>query len=61
VHRATNIVQAFLKEGVDSDRMKAAGYADTKPKVSNLDENGEAIPENQAINRRVIIHVIRRE
>jgi len=61
VHRATNIVQHFLKEGVDSQRMKAAGYADTKPKAPNVDDSGKAIPENQAINRRVIIHVIRKD
>lgn len=61
VHRATNIVQHFLKEGVDSQRMKAAGYADTKPKAPNIDDAGSAIPENQAINRRVIIHVIRKD
>ena len=61
VNRATNIVQHFLKEGVDSQRMKAAGYADTKPKAPNTDEKGNSIPENQAMNRRVIIHVIRKD
>ena len=61
VHRATNIVQHFLQEGVEAQRMKAAGYADTKPKVPNMDESGKALPENQAMNRRVIIHVVRKE
>ncbi len=61
VNRATNIVRHFLREGVDSQRLKAAGYADTKPKVPNLDVAGNAIPENQAINRRVVIHVVRKE
>ncbi len=61
VNRATNIVRYFLREGVDSQRMKAAGYADTKPKVPNQDAAGNAIPENQAMNRRVVIHVVRNE
>jgi len=61
VNRATNIVRYFLREGVDSQRLKAAGYADTKPKVPNQDAEGNSIPENQAMNRRVVIHVVRNE
>lgn len=61
VNRATNIVRYFLREGVDSRRLKAAGYADTKPKVPNQDAAGNSIPENQAMNRRVVIHVVRNE
>lgn len=61
VHRATNVIRHFMKEGVDSEKMKVAGYADTRPKVPNTDEQGNPIPENQAINRRVVIHVVRKE
>jgi len=59
VHRATKIVRYLESQGVDQKRMKAAGYADTRPKVPNMDENGNPIPENQAKNRRIVIHVVR--
>jgi chemotaxis protein MotB len=53
--RAAAVVRFFLDEGVQALRLRAAGYADTFPKVSNRDSNGRAIPENQAQNRRVVI------
>ncbi len=59
VHRATNIVRFLTVEGVDPKRMKAAGYADTRPKVPNEDAYGNPIPDNQAVNRRIVINVIR--
>lgn len=61
VHRATNIVRFLNAQGVPSKRMKAAGYADTRPKVPNEDATGNPIPENQAKNRRIVIHVVRSE
>jgi len=57
VARATTIVKYFLANGIDADRLKAAGYADTKPKVPNLDGSGNAIPENQARNRRIVLRI----
>ena len=39
--------------------MKASGYSDTKPKVPNLDQNGQPIPENRATNRRIEIKIER--
>ena len=36
-------------------RLKAAGYADPRPKVPNRDKDGNPIPENQKENRRVVI------
>ncbi|MDH5300176.1 MAG: OmpA family protein [Gammaproteobacteria bacterium] len=59
VHRATNVVRYLTQEGVPQSKMKATGYADTRPKVPNLDDNGEPIAENRAINRRIVIHVER--
>ncbi len=57
VARATNIVKYLLGQGVEPDRLKAAGYADTKPLLPNLDEKGKAIPENQAQNRRIVVKI----
>lgn len=53
--RAASVVRYFLERGVDPRRLRAAGYADTFPKVSNRDYRGNPIPENQAQNRRVVI------
>jgi chemotaxis protein MotB len=59
VHRATNIIKLLTDDGIDASKMKAAGYADTRPKVPNTDASGNPIKENQAANRRIVIHVIR--
>lgn len=56
VARATNIVKYMIDQEISSDRLKAAGYADTKPVVPNVDStSGMSIPENQAANRRILI------
>jgi len=57
VHRATNVVKFLIERGVSPDRLKAAGYADTKPKVPNKDEAGNPIPENREKNRRIVIFI----
>ena len=53
--RASAVVQYFITQGIDPGKLRAAGYADTKPKAPNRDAHGKAIPENQAMNRRVVI------
>lgn len=53
--RAAAVVHYFLGQGIPPQRLRAAGYADTFPKVPNRDAAGEPIPENQAANRRVVI------
>lgn len=51
--RASSVVRYFIELGIKPTRLKAAGYADTKPKVPNKDMFDEGIPENRAQNRRV--------
>jgi chemotaxis protein MotB len=58
-NRATNIVKLFIEEGIPPNRLRAAGYADSRPKLSNNDSQGNPIPQNQAANRRVVIFVQR--
>jgi flagellar motor protein MotB len=53
--RAAVVVRFFLDRSIPAQKLRAAGYADTYPKVPNRDANGKAIPENQAQNRRVVI------
>jgi len=55
--RAARVVRFFIDEGLDPGRMKAAGYAETRPKVPNRTRDGTPIPDNQAENRRVIIRL----
>ena len=47
--RATSVARYLISQGVASNRLRAIGYADTKPKV----DNGSL--ENRARNRRVSI------
>jgi len=53
--RAAAVVQFFLLQGIPAQRLRAAGYADTFPKVPNRDAAGNPLPSNQAQNRRVVI------
>jgi len=53
--RAAAVVRFFLEKGVDPRHVSASGYADVFPKVPNRDNSGNALPQNQAQNRRVVI------
>ena len=57
--RATNVVKFLISRGVEPSRLRAIGYADTKPRVPNRDDTGRPIVENQDKNRRVMIRVER--
>lgn len=57
VNRATNIVKYLIDKGIPSERLKAAGYADTKPKAPNIDGEGKPIASNQAKNRRIVLKI----
>ena len=53
--RAAAVVRYLIEQGLPAEKLRAAGYADTLPKVPNRDIAGNPIPENQAQNRRVAI------
>ena len=55
--RATRIVRFFIDKGMDHKIMRSSGFADTEPKVPNLDEFGNPIPENRELNRRITIKI----
>ncbi len=57
VARASNIVRYFVETEFDPGRLKASGYGDTFPVAPNHDEDGNPIPENQDMNRRVVIRL----
>ncbi|RUM92301.1 MAG: cell envelope biogenesis protein OmpA [Thiomicrospira sp.] len=55
--RAISVLKVFFNTGINKQRLKAIGYADTRPKKPNRTKKGIAIPSNQATNRRVEIKV----
>jgi len=57
VARASEVVKFFIREGIDGDRLKASGYADTKPVLPHVDEFGRDIVENRSANRRILIRI----
>lgn len=50
--RAGSIVRYFIAKGIEPERLKASGYADTRPMVPNT------TPEGRAQNRRVEIVIL---
>jgi chemotaxis protein MotB len=57
--RAANIVRLFSEADIPAGRMRAVALADTMPKLPNRDGAGNALPENQAKNRRITIRIHR--
>jgi len=55
--RAAGVVRYFIDESIEADRLRAVGFADTRPKVPNRDAEGVGIPENRAANRRIVVRV----
>lgn len=55
--RAATVVRFLIEQGMDSNRMKASGYANTKTKVPEKDVMGNSLPENKAQNERVTIRL----
>lgn len=55
--RAASVVRTLIDLGIPASRLRAVGFADTNPKAQNRDEAGNAIPDNQAQNRRVVIRL----
>ena len=58
--RAARVINLFEKGGVARSQLVAVGYGDTRPIYANVDMNGDPIPENQRLNRRVTIKVLAR-
>jgi chemotaxis protein MotB len=58
--RALSTLKVMTSMGVPSSRMKIAALADTAPRVPNHSDTGRPYPENQAINRRVEVHIFPR-
>jgi chemotaxis protein MotB len=54
--RAINVVKYLLTQGIEKERLKAAGYADSRPKSSNLNL---PLAQQREDNRRIVIFIKR--
>lgn len=55
--RATRILRQFESSGFKSETLTSMGYGSSRPEVPNRDEQGKALKENQAKNRRVVVNL----
>ncbi len=53
--RASSVVRYLLKQKVEPEKLRAVGFADTKPLKPNYSNARASLLENQAYNRRVEI------
>ena len=58
--RAAAVARFLEERGISRTRIRISGYYDNVPKYPNLDPFGEPIPQNQAKNQRVVIHIEQR-
>lgn len=58
--RATRVVRYFIRKGISKNKLKASGFADSRPKVPNIVE-GKPNRKNRAKNRRVKVSVRRND
>jgi chemotaxis protein MotB len=59
--RASALAREFETFGFDRSHIMVVGWGDTKPLLPNTDKDkgGQAIPENQSANRRVVLKVLK--
>jgi chemotaxis protein MotB len=55
--RASHVVRFLIEQGVAPGHLEASGFGDSRPKVPNLDVNGNAIIVNRKLNERVVIRL----
>ncbi|MBI2235560.1 MAG: flagellar motor protein MotB [Magnetospirillum sp.] len=55
--RALTTLKAFAQLGMAQSRMRLAALADVAPRAPNRSPDGNPYPENQALNRRIEVHV----
>lgn len=55
--RALTTLRAMKALGITEDRMIIAAFGQYRPRVVNRRDDGSPLPANQALNRRVSIHV----
>ncbi|MCB0389708.1 MAG: flagellar motor protein MotB [Bdellovibrionales bacterium] len=56
--RSAAVARLFEKKGFARKQIMTIGWGETRPLVSNRDNTGQAIKENQAKNRRVVLKIL---
>ena len=56
--RAKSVVDYMISKGIDSKRLKDAGYGESKPIAPNTNADGSDNPEGRALNRRTEFEII---
>lgn len=56
--RAKSVVDYMISKGIDSQRLKDAGYGESKPIAPNTNSDGSDNPEGRALNRRTEFEII---
>jgi chemotaxis protein MotB len=56
--RSASVVERFLYYDFKPNQLVSVGFGNSRPVVPEVDKFGEFIPENQALNRRVVIKVL---
>lgn len=56
--QAASVTRFLIARGMAPTRLKAAGYADTRPKLPNRNLAGDPIASNQAANRRIVMRLL---
>ena len=51
----------LISKGISAERLYVKTYGEIKPVVPNKDAKGNFIPENQKLNRRVVLAIIKNE
>lgn len=57
--RAARMVRLFIDYGIKPQNIKAVGFADSMPKVQNLDAAGRPIAANREKNERLVVKLER--
>jgi len=55
--RAARLARSMIERGIEPERLRAIGAADTKPVADNRNKDGSPNPEGRAKNRRVQIKI----
>jgi chemotaxis protein MotB len=56
--RASTVVRYLQDRGMPPERMRASGLAHYKPIAPETDGRGHRLPENMALNRRIVVRVM---
>lgn len=57
--RSASVVNRFLYYDFKPTQLVSVGFGDSRPIAPNFDKSGTDMPENQALNRRVVIKVLK--